>query len=301
VNRKHTKVSALSKFRVVIAWGLVLAVLVSGSAMAGASGSGDGQRAAAAKKKCKKGKKCKKKPAAPVAPVAGASVPATSPATPPADGGGGDDVLFDITALSGTFDATVTFPDSPDCTITKDAHWTATLLPGADPARLVTFPDDNGSPLYIFNASQIPYTAAGSGVATVTCPPGPPDPSGTASCNFSLSQPLSATVSSDPEGSPDPINLEWFFGYNVFYYPNPANGGTCTASGSSPPSLSSVEDSPGLFVSPSNDGSNLLEPIGKSSVPLSTFNGDTTLNFSGSTSGASLSASWELHLSLHRR
>jgi hypothetical protein len=293
------EVSPLSKFRVVIAWGLVLALLVSGSAMAGAPGSGDGQLAAAAKKKKKKKKK---KPAAPVAPGAGAPGVATPPATPPGGGGGADDVLFDITALSGTFDATVTRPDSPDCTITKDAHWTATLAPGAEPARLQLYYTDELGPVYIFNATDIPTVSTGNGVATVTCPPGLPNPNGTASCNFQLTFPSTdATISSDPEGSRDPINLEWFFGYNVFYYPNPANGGTCTASGSPPPSLSSVEDSPGLFVSPSNDGSNLLEPIGKSSVPLSQFNGDTTLNFSGSTSGASLNASWQLSVSLHRR
>ncbi len=297
-------VTRAGSFRSVIAFALVLAFLVSGSAMAGAPGNGGDQLASAAKKKkCKKGKKCKKKTpaAAPAAPVAVAPVVAAPPAPPPAEEQffpTVDDVLYDLTALNGSFDATVTPPASAGCTLTKDAHWTTTLPLGAHPpAVLSNIYTDTQGPVYIFDDGHpggIPVTVTGSGVATETCTNPLPGLNGTASCTFNRTDPMDVTISSDPEGSRDPINLEWFFGYNVFYYANPANGGVCASSGANPPSISLVEDSPGLFVSSLNDGSNLLEPPGMSTAPLSQFSGDPTLNFSGSANNGVLNASWTL-------
>ncbi|HEY5976571.1 MAG TPA: hypothetical protein VIT85_01835 [Solirubrobacterales bacterium] len=218
------------------------------------------------------------------------------------------DALFDVTALSARFDATSTRDPESSCTFTKDAHWTATLAPGAGPARLqVYYRDKQGRPVYRFYGSDggIPWKAQGSGVATRTCDQPPPGSSGTVSCNFQAQREGSVVVESDPEGSRDQMTLDWFFGFSSFRYEDPSSGGACAYSGPFPPTLLSGENSPGLFVSPLNEGGgNALEPPGFSTIPTASLAGGTTLNFAGSTSasfGGSLEASWQLSVTLRPR
>jgi hypothetical protein len=220
-------------------------------------------------------------------------------------GNGG--AVFDVTALSGKFDATYTRDPENSCTFSDDAHWTATLAPGAGPARLeIYYRDRQGRPVYRFYSPDggIPWKAHGSGVATSTCNQPPPGSNGTVSCNFQAERGRSVVVESDPEGSRDQMTLDWYFGFSSFQYDVPNNGGACAYSGEFPPTLNLGEASPGLFVSTLNDGSNALEPPGFSTISTSSLGGDTTLTFAGSSSasfGGSLTASWQLSVSLHRR
>jgi hypothetical protein len=217
------------------------------------------------------------------------------------------DVLFDVTALSGRFDATYTRDPERSCTFTKDAHWTAALAPGAGPARLqVYYRDKQGRPVYRFYSPEggIPLKAQGSGVATMTCDQPPPGSSGTVSCNFQAERDRSAVVESDPEGSREQMTLDWYFGFSSFQYDVPGNGGACAYSGGFPPSLNLGEASPGLFVSTLNDGSNALEPAGFSTISTSSLMGGTTMTFAGSSSasfGGSLAASWQLSVTVRPR
>jgi hypothetical protein len=217
------------------------------------------------------------------------------------------DVLFDVTALSAKFDATYTQDPESSCTFTKDAHWTATLAPGAGPARLqVYYRDKEGRPVYRFYGPDggIPWKAHGSGVATRTCSQSPPGSNGTTSCNFQADRGGSVVVESDPEGSRDQMTLDWYFGFSSFQYAVPGNGGACAYSGEFPPSLNLGENSPALFVSTLNDGSNALEPPGFSTIPTASLGGGTPLTFAGSSSasfGGSLAANWQMSVTLRRR
>lgn len=220
---------------------------------------------------------------------------------------GNDGAVFDVTALSGKFDATYTRDPESSCTFTKDAHWTAALAPGAGPARLqVYYRDRQGRPVYRFYGPEhgIPWKAQGSGVATRTCNQPPPGSNGTVSCNFQAERGGSVVVESDPEGSRDHMTLNWYFSFASFQYDVPNNGGACAYSGPFPPTLNLGEDSPGLFVSTLNDGSNALEPAGFSTIATSSLDGGATLTFAGSSSasfGGSLAASWKLSVTLRRR
>jgi hypothetical protein len=220
-------------------------------------------------------------------------------------GSGG--AVFDVTALSGKFDATYTRDEESSCTFTKDAHWTAALASGAGPARLeIYYRDRQGRPVYRFYGPDggIPWKAQGSGVATMTCNQPSPGSNGTVSCNFQAERGGSVAVESDPEGSREQMILNWYFGFSSFQYDSPGNGGACAYSGTFPPTLNLGEDSPGLFVSTLNDGSNALEPAGFSTIPTSSLGSGATLTFAGSSSasfGGSLAASWQLSVTLRRR
>jgi hypothetical protein len=219
------------------------------------------------------------------------------------------DVLYDVTALSAKFDATVTRDPENTCTFTKDAHWTATLAPGAGPARLqVYYRDKQGRPVYRFYGPDggIPWKTHGSGVATKTCAQPSPGSNGTVSCTFQADRGGSVTVESDPEGSRDQMTLDWYFGFPGFQYDQPGNGGACAYSGEFPPTLSLGEDSPGFFASTLNEGdrANALEPPGFSTMPTASLDGGTTLTFAGSSSasfGGTLAANWQISVTVRRR
>jgi hypothetical protein len=213
--------------------------------------------------------------------------------------------LYDITGLNASFDATIVPDPTSGCTSRKDVHWTASLGPNAKPAsQLFLYTDHQGRPVYKFSADNIPYVAKGTGVATETCDQPPPASSGTTTCTFNLEQNLGASVFSDPETAADPVTLEWVFGFNVFTYASPQFGGSCTSSGSNPPDLSS-EDSPGLFVSSiNNESDGILEPVGVSHTPASSFDASPSLSISGAGSasfGGSLDESWQMAVDLRRR
>ncbi len=215
-------------------------------------------------------------------------------------------MIYDITALNGSFEADHA-PD-PDgmCTYNANVHWASSL--GAHPgtARLsVYYRDSKGRPVYIFSGPPggIRTVDHGHGTATRTCTYPSPGDNGTATCTFDVHQPGNAQVSSNPNGSRGPIGLEWFFGYPSLQYALPANGASCSYSGMYPPSIDPTDDSNSLFVDPSNPP-NHFDPVGKSSVPLSTFGAHPKLTFSGSGSasfGGTLTGSWSLSVTLQRR
>lgn len=214
--------------------------------------------------------------------------------------------VFDITAVHGKFDANLHRDDISGCTFTSDAHGTQSLGPGAEPAKLeFLFRDRQGRPQYAFSAGEIPVITHGTGTATRTCNLPYPGDQGTTSCTFDATRTrIVALQSDDGLASLDPLTLEWIFGYPSFPYASPASGGSCTSSGPYPPGIDESEDSPGLFVSPINDGTNLLEPVGITKVPASGFAGDPTLEFSGSGSasfGGTIDASWQTTVTLRRR
>jgi hypothetical protein len=217
---------------------------------------------------------------------------------------------FDVTGVSGSFDATVTSQDHADsCSTTTDAHWTASRGPGAAFAGLVVFSvDRKGRPSFEFGA-EAPILRHGTGTATVTCNESYPADNGTATCTFDLDPPGNVTIQTDTGKRLDPQTLLWFFGYDSFAYARPTNGGSCTYSGERPPTVETSIDSPSLFVSPINDGSNALEPPGITKLPAATYAHDFSLDFSGSTSrsfdstldSGTLNASWQMSVSLRRR
>ncbi|MDX6582384.1 MAG: hypothetical protein QOI10_1568 [Solirubrobacterales bacterium] len=211
-------------------------------------------------------------------------------------------VLYDITAIDAKFDATVNHDDDPACTYTTDAHWTGSLVPGPGPATLSLYRYDNqGHAIYAFNTppGEVPVTVHGTGTATMTCSNPSPGPNGTATCTFDVTQVLGFGVGSDSDVSHDPMKLEWGYGFNSFSY-GPRNGGTCSYSGARPPSISTSDYSPGLFVNPLNDGSNALEPYGLTTI--SAFGAAETLSYSGSASTAfGLQASWNISMTVQRR
>lgn len=230
--------------------------------------------------------------------------------------------VYDITGFSASFDATVTGTDWCGA-FTKDAHWTDSLAPGTGSAKLeVYYRDNQGRPVFYFSPSdRWAVVSRGSGVATRTCDHPSPGPSGTVSCTFQHEDRYGFDVASNGDTSTaESMTLEWFFGYNGFSYNNSPEvpiGPTCTASGPRPPSVDASDYSPGLFVSPINEGGDddPLSPVGTTTVPTSTFGEDATLNFSGSYSGScpevssnahcsdgsSVEAQWQLTLTLRRR
>jgi hypothetical protein len=219
---------------------------------------------------------------------------------------GSEVTVFDISALSGSFDATLKRQEQgSSCAITKDAHWTASLAPGAGPATLDV---DDVHGLYFFSSPPggIPVIQQGSGVATRTCDEPAPGPSGSTSCSFQAVRGVTEEVNGAYR---DPMTLNWYFGYPRVAYNPGSTDATCSFSGPRPPTLLGFEASPGLFVAPGNDGSDPLAPVGISTVPVSIFGEDVTLNFSGSFSGSSsasfdggsLEASWQLTVALRRR
>jgi hypothetical protein len=202
------------------------------------------------------------------------------------------DQTYDVVSVSGSFNDEVKFESlTNSCKLTKDAHWTTALGPNPDPATLQVYSHDrSGRPIFAFNASRVPVIKNGNGTATRTCAEPDPSSNGSVSCTFNKQQDGLLDVSSNPDtGKAEPMNLEWVFGYNTFQY-DPSGfgaGGNCSFSGPRPPTLSSSEDSPGLFVSPINDGTNIGEPVGKNSVSSATFGGDSvTLTFSGAGSAS---------------
>lgn len=223
-------------------------------------------------------------------------------------------VVYDITAMNASFDATVIGEDqSGPCTpVKKDAHWTGVLAPGAKETASLTvyYRDNQGRPIYIFSHDSgggVPMVVTGNGIATRTCRQPEPGINGTVTCTFAVEQTLGAAIYSDGEASdPKTMELNWFFGFNSFSYGNPRFGGSCSQSdGPNPPADVSSAISPGLFVSPQNKGlATALEPVGISSVPTSTFDQAVTLSFSGSGAaafGGSLESKWDMTVTLRRR
>jgi hypothetical protein len=218
--------------------------------------------------------------------------------------------LFDVTGVSGSFDATLNAQDHGDsCTWTKDAHWTASLGPGAEPASLEVFTvDRHGRPSYAFGA-DIPILERGTGEAKVTCNEPSPGENGTTTCTFNQAPAGEISIQTDTGGRLDPQTLMWVFGYNSFSYNRPTNGGACSYGGARPPYVDPSTDSASLFVHPLNDGSNALEPPGITTVPAADFAHSLTLPFSGSKTisldstleSTTLNANWQMNISLHRR
>jgi hypothetical protein len=218
--------------------------------------------------------------------------------------------VFDVTAVNGTFDATVAAQDHADsCTTTKNAHWTASLGPGAEPIVFEVWSiDRHGRPSFAFD-TEMPIREHGTGTATVTCSEPPPADNGTSTCTFNLSPSGVFGLQTDTAVRLNPQRLMWGFGFNSFSYANPQNGGACSYSGERPPFVEPSTDSPSLFVSPLNDGSNGLEPIGVTTVPVAEFAHSLSLQFSGSKSlsldstldSTTLTASWQMTVSLRRR
>ena len=216
-------------------------------------------------------------------------------------------VLFDVTGISGKFDATVTRDPEGTCMLTKDAHWTSALGAEAAVMKLEVYSRDRqGRPIYVLSgpAGGIPLEATGHGQATETCSEPYPGSNGTTTCTFQAKRTYRLTVGNDPEASRDPMTLNWYFGYSGFQYEAPTSGGSCTYSGAYPPSLTPGEDSPGLFVNTNNTEPNALEPLGVNTISLSSLEHDTTLTFSGSSTahfGGTLEANWDMSVGLKRR
>jgi hypothetical protein len=217
---------------------------------------------------------------------------------------------FDVTGVSGSFEATVTAQDHDDsCNTTKDAHWTSSLGSGSATAEAdVYYVKRNGRPTYEFGG-EVPTLDHGPGTVKVTCSEAYPASNGTSTCTFDLSPPGQISLLTDTLKPLDPQTITWGYGYNSFSYANPANGGTCNYSGPRPPFVETSIDSPGLFVNPLNDGSNGLEPPGASTLAASQYEHSFSLDFSGSTSNSfdstldfgTLNASWHMSISLQRR
>lgn len=215
---------------------------------------------------------------------------------------------FEVTAVSGTFDATVTTEDHDvSCTTVNDAHWTATRGPGAAFAGLEVFSvDRHGRPSYAFGM-EVPLAEHGSGTATTTCAEPEPGSNGTTTCTFNLTPAGSLAVQTDTGKRLDPQTLEWGFGYDSFAYSRPSNGGTCSYSGPRPPFPDDTLDSPSLFVAGFHEGTK-LEPLGITTEPASKFSHGLTLEFSGSTTNTvdstldakTLQAGWRMSVSLRR-
>lgn len=215
---------------------------------------------------------------------------------------------FDVTAVTGTFDAKVTTEDHNDsCKTVNDAHWTAARGPGAAFAGLEVFSiDRRGRPSYAFGM-EIPLADHGSGTATTTCNEPSPGSNGTTTCTFNLDQAEALSVQTDTGRRLDPQTLEWGFGYNSFAYSRPSNGGACSYSGPRPPFPDDTLDSPSLSVAGFYEGTK-LEPLGITTVPASKFSHSLTLEFSGSTTNSvdstldagTLEASWQMSASLRR-
>jgi hypothetical protein len=217
---------------------------------------------------------------------------------------------FDVTGVDASFDATVNVQDHMDsCSTVFDAHWTAALGPGAEPAVLDVFSvDGRGRPSYQFGA-DVPLVEHGSGTLELTCNEPSPGSNGTATCTFKQDPGGELSILTDTGKRLDPQTLTWVFGYNGFSYSRPGNGGSCSYSGARPPYVEPSDYSPTLFVSPINDGSNGLEPTGVTTVPAANFAHSLSLGISGSASksldstldSSTFETSWHLSLSLHRR
>ncbi len=218
--------------------------------------------------------------------------------------------LFDVSGVNGTFDATVTTQDHADsCSSVTEAHWTASLGPGAEPADLEVFSvDQHGRPSYNFTANA-PILEHGTGATKLTCNEPEPGDNGTTTCTFDLHPQMDLDIQTDTGKRLDPQTLMWVFGYNGFSYNRPGNGGGCSSSGARPPFVEPSTYSPTLFVSALNDGSNGLEPRGVTTVPAADFAHSLSLDISGSKSSSldstldstTLNASWRMDVSLHRR
>jgi hypothetical protein len=262
-----------------------------------------------------------------------------STTTRPAGAGGGDLVvktqkpklrladkcdssaLFDATSASGSFNWNLTEQENlVACSDTRDIHWSSALAPGGAPAKLqVYYVDDHDRPVYSFSTpvNGVPLKANGTGVATRTCNmmPSPPGSSGTARCNVSVQVPEDLAIGSDGDlTTASTMALDWFWGFpGIQYDPTDGqggNGGSCTYTGSNPPTIGDTTDSASLFVSSINDGTNLGEPIGTSTVSASSFGENSvTLTFSGSAadsfssdlSSGNVSLDWGMTVTFQRR
>jgi hypothetical protein len=205
------------------------------------------------------------------------------------------------------------------CTGSRSVDWTSRLSGDNPPATFGVGYDMNGeNPVYGFSTPPlgIELERTGNGVATEECDGPQPDDDGSVRCDIHVSRPGRLSVGGAQDSPGPTIELHWFFGFPAIDYDpsddgSGGNGGSCTLGGPRPPVFGEgVHYSSSLFVSSINDGDIANEPVGKTTVPVSTFEQDTvTLTFSGSASRqfsddqstGSAEWSWSMTVTFRRR